>query len=252
MNELIKITEKNGQKVVNARDLHTFLITEARGGQIGEMYSHWISRVLEYGFENGLDYDVIEYDYLGNVIDKNSKSDNQGVRVHKRDYLLTIDCAKQICMLQKNDKGKQARKYFIECERQLMKPKELSRLEILQMALEAEQKNIELQKQIEEQRPKVEFYDDVASTATTFDMQEASALLKLPYGRVTLFKRLRDLNILMKDNLPYREYINRGLFKVVETKWKDQRLNQTIARFQTRVTQKGLEFLLKQLSDERK
>ena len=57
--------------------------------------------MLEYGFEEGFDYEIIEYNYLG---DKIRKSDNQ--RVSKRDFALFLDTAKEISMIQRNEKGK--------------------------------------------------------------------------------------------------------------------------------------------------
>ena len=227
MQELIKITERNGQKVVSARDLHTYL-------DATERFSNWIERQFQYGF-------IENTDYVG------CKVFNTLAKQELDDFALTIDCAKEISMLQKNDKGKQARLYFIECEKQLLKPKELSRIEILQIALEAEKKNIELQKQIEEQKPKVEFYDDIANTTDSFDMKEVSAMLKLEYGRNKLFQKLRDIKILMSDNLPYRKFIDNGCFIVVESKWNNAKTLDVNAVFQTRVTQKGIEMLNKTL-----
>jgi anti-repressor protein len=138
--ELIKITEQNGSQVVNARDLHAFLIQEAKGGQTGEDFSHWIKRTLSYGFLESVDYEILEYDYLGNLIAKNSESDNQQVRVYKRDFALTIDCAKQIAMIQNNDKGKEARLYFIECERKTKQSQSPTTfLEALKIAVKLEE-----------------------------------------------------------------------------------------------------------------
>jgi anti-repressor protein len=124
MNQLIKISENNGNKAVSARELHEFLIKDAKGGQIGEDFSHWIERKLEYDYEYGIDYTTIEYDYLGNEI--NSESENQDVRVHKRDYILTMDTAKEMAMTQNNDKGKQARRYFIAIEKKATQSKALA------------------------------------------------------------------------------------------------------------------------------
>lgn len=114
MMELIKVSNSNNGNVVDARELHKFLIKDSEQNVVGEMFAHWIKRLLEYGFEKDVDYTTIEYNYLGEEI---RKSDNQ--HVSKRDYILTLDCAKQISMLQRNDKGKQARKYFIKCEQLL-------------------------------------------------------------------------------------------------------------------------------------
>jgi|GEM_PF-746944 len=126
---LIKIYKGN---LVNARELHTKIVVEAKGGQRGEMFANWIKRMLGYDFKLKEDYLTIGYDYKGEIVEENgiakfSKSDNQ--RVSKRDYYLTLDCAKQIAMIQNNDKGREIRKYFIEAEKTLVKLKENKRLE---------------------------------------------------------------------------------------------------------------------------
>lgn len=76
-------------------------------------------------------------------------------------------------------------------------------------------------------------------------MQEVAAMVKLKIGRNTLFKKLREVNILMNDNLPYRTHIDSGKFTVVETKWTNPKNEQTNIIFQTRITQKGLDWLQK-------
>lgn len=127
--ELIKIYKGN---LVNARDLHQYAVVEAKGGQKGEDFSNWIKRMLAYGFKLNEDYTTVGYNYKGEVIEvngvaKSSESDNQ--RVSKRDYFLILDCAKQIAMLQNNDKGREIREYFIQCERALRELNENKRLE---------------------------------------------------------------------------------------------------------------------------
>lgn len=98
---------------------------------------------------------------------------------------------------------------------------------------------------IEQQAPKVEFYDQVADTTTSFDMQEVAGMLKLSYGRNILFRKLRNAKVLMNDNLPYRNLLDDGKFIVVETKWMNPKTEQTTATTQTRITQKGLDWLQK-------
>lgn len=113
LHQLIKIKEYNGSQAVNARDLHIYLIADSETNVIGEQFNHWIRRMLEYGcFLIHEDYYIIEYDWTGAEI---RQSDNQ--RVSKRDYILTLDCAKEICMIQRNEKGRIARRYFIEVEK---------------------------------------------------------------------------------------------------------------------------------------
>ena len=88
MNELIKITYDNDRPTVSARELHEFLEVDTR-------YNDWFLRMCEYGFSEGIDF----YSFL---------SKSTGGRP-AQDAQLTIDMAKEICMLQRNDKGKQAR-----------------------------------------------------------------------------------------------------------------------------------------------
>lgn len=127
--ELIKIYTGS---LVNARELHQFLVVEAKGGQKGEMFANWIKRMLAYDFKLGQDYTTIGYNYKGDLVEENgvakfSKSDNQ--KVSKREYFLTLDCSKQIAMIQNNDKGREARKYFIQCEEALQALKHNKRFE---------------------------------------------------------------------------------------------------------------------------
>lgn len=153
MNELIKIEERNGAQLVNARDLHQFLIIESENNVVGEKFADWIKRVLEFGFEKDVDYTTIDYNYLGTEI---RKSDNQ--HVSKRDYFLTMDCAKEISMVQRNDKGKQARQYFIEVEKQFRAATTASCLTMEDMMI------IQLQS-IKEQKEKIRNLEAIAAEA---------------------------------------------------------------------------------------
>ena len=100
MNELIKIEERNGEQLVSARELHKFLNIETR-------FDIWFSRMCEYGFIENQDF--IAY------VQKSTFANNR--KYKQMDYLLKISMAKELSMIQRNGKGKQARLYFIECER---------------------------------------------------------------------------------------------------------------------------------------
>ena len=95
MQELIKIAEYNGKNVVSARNIYNFL-------DIKTDFTDWCKRMFEYGFEENSDY-VILLKYEDKPISKSNPID----------YALTIDTAKEISMLQRTEKGKTARKYFI-------------------------------------------------------------------------------------------------------------------------------------------
>ena len=106
MNELIKINQEQmaGEQVntVNARDLHEFL-------EIGKVFGAWITeRIDKFEFKENQDFVV--FSEIGN--------NPKGGRPAK-EYHLTIDMAKELSMVERNEKGKQARQYFIECERRL-------------------------------------------------------------------------------------------------------------------------------------
>lgn len=89
----------------NARDLHTFL-------QVGRDFTTWIKgRLAEYGFAEGVDYVV------AGSPDRGNQSGRGGDR-RSVDYHLTLDVAKELAMLENNERGRQVRRYFIECERQ--------------------------------------------------------------------------------------------------------------------------------------
>ena len=103
MNELIPLQPQtidgNAVETVSARTLHEFL-------GVTERFSSWMERQFQYGFEENVDY-------LG------CKVFNTLAKQEVQEYYLSLDCAKEISMIQKSEKGKQARKYFIECEKQL-------------------------------------------------------------------------------------------------------------------------------------
>jgi phage anti-repressor protein len=104
--ELIHITtDAQGAQVVSARELYSFL-------QIQTEFPKWCERMFEYGFTENQDFNLVK-------IDEVRSEGNRQVKRELIDYALTLSTAKEIAMLQRNDRGKQARQYFIECERKL-------------------------------------------------------------------------------------------------------------------------------------
>ncbi len=107
MNDLIKVVYENDTLTVSARDLHEFL-------EVGTRFNDWFPRMCEYGFEEGTDY----YSILSDRSD--------GLPGRKRtDAALTIDAAKEICMLQRTERGKQARRYFLQLEKDWNSPEKV-------------------------------------------------------------------------------------------------------------------------------
>lgn len=109
---LIKVEQQGDAQIVSARDLYSFL-------EVKTDFTDWCKRMFEYGFIENQDFIIL----LKNG-EKISKS-------NPIDYALTLDCAKEIAMLQRSEKGKQARQYFIECEKQLNKPKSMAEISLM-------------------------------------------------------------------------------------------------------------------------
>lgn len=101
-------------------------------------------------------------------------------------------------------------------------------------------------KQIEELKPKAEFFDAVTDSKDAFDMKNVANVLDMGIGRNNLFKFLRDQKILMSDNRPYQDYIDRGYFRVIEQKY-DKGYGETGISIKTLVFQKGVDFIRKRL-----
>lgn len=105
MKELIRITERDGKQAVSARELHAFLGSK-------KDFSSWIKdRIKKYGLALNQDFTL-----LTDLGEQNKRGGH-----NKIEYVLSLDCAKELAMLEGNAKGRQARKYFIECEKQLQK-----------------------------------------------------------------------------------------------------------------------------------
>jgi anti-repressor protein len=264
MEQLIKVqTNSKNEQLVSARDLHQFLVKDANGGQTGQDFTHWIKDKIDFGFEIGVDYTTIGYDYLGNIVEengvaKNSELDNQLVRVDKRDYILKLDMAKQIAMLQKNDKGKEARQYFVECEKELIRSKQIALPNFqdpaeaaIAWAMEYREKQLALQK-VEEQKeiialnaPKVEFAEQLLMSTDALDFATASKAMSLPFGRNTLFEKLRELKILDSKNEPYQSFVDRGYFTVLESSFINPKTGDRQLTSKTMITASGQEFVLR-------
>nr|DAK73052.1 MAG TPA: antirepressor protein [Caudoviricetes sp.] len=233
MNELIKITEYNGNQAVSARDLHKFL-------EITERFSNWFERMLQYGFVENIDYQGCEF---FNTLANQTLTD----------YALTLDCAKEISMIQRSKKGKEAREYFIECEKQLRSGKfalpttykeALQSLLIEVEAKERLQAQNELQaKELEKQAPKVAYYDEVLTSQSTYNANQIAK--ELGMSAVTLNKKLHELKVQYKQGgqwLLYHPHQNKGYTKTVTYTYTDSK-GETCTNSSTVWTEKGRAFI---------
>lgn len=138
MNELICVNYENDNPTVLGRNLHETL-------EIETQYSKWFDRMCEYGFSENIDFLAISQKRLT----------AQGNETTYTDHQLTIDMAKQICMIQRTDKGRQCREYFLNVEKQWNIP-EAVMARALRMAdkriSELTRTNTELQAKLQEQK----------------------------------------------------------------------------------------------------
>ena len=116
--ELIKIIEREGRQLVSGRELHEFL-------EIKTKYKDWFPRMVEYGFEE-------EIDFI-RVAQKRATNNLKNPVTTVIDHAMSIDMAKEISMIQRTEKGKIARQYFINCEKKLKEVKKLSPMELMEL-----------------------------------------------------------------------------------------------------------------------
>ncbi|HQM83894.1 MAG TPA: phage antirepressor KilAC domain-containing protein [bacterium] len=234
MNELIKITEVEGKQAVSAKELYRVL--DLADGQ----FSRWAAKnILENSFA------VEGEDFQGFDIVSNGNE--------TKDYILSIDFAKRLAMLARTEKGESVRRYFIECEKKLKDVFQIPKTYSQALLLASKQAEIieNQTKQIEESKPKVEFYDRIIQSETSINMQEVAGVLNIPkMGRNNLFKFLREEGILNFNNIPYRKYIEAGYFEVKETTRNIKGLDTVL--LVTLVSQKGVDFIRRKIEEKNK
>lgn len=115
MNSLINVWEtEKGNQAVSARELYQFL-------EVGREFANWIkARIEKYGFIENKDFYKLYFDQQGNMIPivNSGNIDYQRVIGGRIEYVITINMAKELAMVENNEKGKEARRYFIQCEEQ--------------------------------------------------------------------------------------------------------------------------------------
>lgn len=203
MNNLIKITtNENQEPIISGRELHEFLEVETP-------YHIWFPRMVEYGFTENVDFIGFEQ--------KCTKP--HGGRP-STDHAIKIDMAKEIAMIQRSEKGKQARQYFIQVEKDFNSPEK-----IMARALQiAERELSTLRLENKEMKPKALFADAVSASHTSILVGEMAKILRqngVDIGQNRLFSWLRENGFLMKQgeskNMPTQKAMDLGLFEVKET-----------------------------------
>lgn len=222
-------------KTVSARELHDFLEVKSR-------FNDWINnRIRDFGFVENQDFVTVTKNLVSGGIQK--------------EIYLSIDMAKELSMVERNEKGRQARQYFIEMEKVAKRQIQESRISLPDFtnpaesarawAEEYEKRELAEQKLIEAQ-PKIEFVQRYVEVGTTKSLRETAKILRVPeramidclVGDGLLFRQSGNL-------LPYQKYHAKGLFDV-KTGTTEYGHNYT----QTRVTSKGIEYIASRYASE--
>lgn len=202
MNEIITtIQNDGGEIIVSARELHEYL-------EVNTRYNDWFERMVAYGFEEGPEYIAITQ----------KRVTAQGNATTLTDHHIKLDMAKEIAMLQKTQKGKQARQHFLELEKMWNSPEM-----VMKRALQIADKQVrELEMRLEKQRPKVLFAEALETSESCISIGELAKLLYqngINVGQNRLFAWLRDNRYLIKKkgemyNLPSQYSMDMGLFEI--------------------------------------
>lgn len=221
-NELIKIDYTTSDRpTVLARDLHDAL-------EVQTAYKDWFPRMCEYGFEEGKDFNLL----------KNERVQMEGNRMVTRevnDHQITIAMAKELCMLQRSEKGKQFRKYFIQVEEAWNTPEQ-----VMARALRVADETIKsLTAELESAAPKVQYFDTLVDRNLLTNFRDTAKELHVAPKAFINF--LLEKGYIYRDNKsrlrPYQAHAEKGLFEVKE--FASEFNNQ--AGIQTLITPKGRE-----------
>lgn len=206
MNELIKIEYTNDTPTVLARDLHTALEVETP-------YRIWFPRMCEYGFTDGKDF---------LTVNKNvRRADGTEMPQIQHDHQITLSMAKEICMLQRSEKGKQFRQYFISVEEAWNEPTAVMARALIWAHKNLEEKeakisDLTVRNQI--MAPKADYFDQLVERNLLTNIRETAKQFKI--GQQKLVSFLIERKYLYRDKKnklqPYQQYIDNGLFEVKE------------------------------------
>ena len=205
MNEIININYSSDRPTVLGRELHDML-------GVNSNYTTWFNRMCDYGFKKHVDFETCF---------PNLESENQHGGQNKVDHQLTIPMAKEICMLQRNEKGKIARQYFLQLERDWNSPEKVM-ARALQIAdrkiKELEISNSALSTSLEIARPKAEYFDQLVERGTLLSLRESAKELGIPPKKFVEELLARKYLYRGKNGklLPYEEK-NNGLFELKES-----------------------------------
>lgn len=238
MNELLKINYETEQPTVSARELY-------EGLEIKTAFKDWFPRMAAYGFEENQDFIL--------VAQKRATNNPKNPVAIYNDYQTSVDMAKQICMIQRSEKGKLYRQYFIDLEKAWNTPEQVMAraLKLADRTIDTlKEDNKKLIEENERMKPKEIFADAVSASNSSILIGDLAKLLRqngVDTGQKRLFEQLRNEGYLMKTgssrNMPTQRYVADGLFQIKETVISNPdgsvRMTKT-----TKVTGKGQQYFL--------
>ena len=215
MNTMIQIHYENADRpTVSGRELWEAL-------EVKTAYKDWFPRMCEYGFSEGVDFNPLNFEQV-------RMEGQRKVSREITDHQITIPMAKELCMLQRTEKGKFWRQYFINVEEKWNSPEaimaralQLSNVKMKQLETTVS----DLQKQMEQDKPKVLFADSVTASSSSILIGELAKLIKqngVDMGQKRQFQWMRENGYLIKRcgseyNLPTQRSMERGLMEIKET-----------------------------------
>ena len=232
-NELIKIKNDNGKQLVSGRELHEFL-------GVGRDFTTWIKgRISKYDFIENEDFTVL------NIAPQNGGASHGGQ--NKLDYIISIDMAKELSMVENNDKGKQARKYFIQCEKKL-KEVASSQKALPQDYLSALKALVQAEEEKALMKPKVEYYENTLRPDTYKKLLTSTAIAKdLGMSAIKFNKILNNLDVIYKGKDKNWYLYSNYEDKIPE--YADYIINEYGQ--QLRFTEKGREWIINLLKENK-
>ena len=237
MNEIINVNVNDNQEpVVSGRQLH-----EALG--VNSNYTTWFDRMTEYGFTENEDYVLLSN--FGNQTGRGGHN--------KVDHIIKLDMAKEIAMIQRTDRGKQVRQYFIQIEKDFNSPEKI----MARALLMADKKVHKLEAQIEADKPKVLFANAVEASATSILIGDFAKILRqngYNIGQNRLFEWLRNNGFLIRKrgesyNMPTQRSMDMSLFEVKERTHHEPNGSIRISKT-TKMTGKGQTYFINKFLNE--
>lgn len=196
--KLIKIKVENDQQLVSARDLHKALEVKTR-------FSQWTEQNFKM-FEEGTDFTSV---VVTTVV-------NNGAKRELQDYAVTIDMAKELCMMSKTPKGKEVRQYFIQTEKNWNSPEM-----VMNRALKISNARVQkLTLQLKAQAPKITYYDQVIDKNGLTNFRDTAKMLG--WKPKAFNQLLEDHGYIYRTGSkktikPYAEYVAKGYFEIKDT-----------------------------------